>query len=147
MTIRTMEKAHQYLDTWVQNCQTPGEHRLDGEIACENLLPAVKALDDHDWGYLVAITGLDCDVEAGVIEVLYQFCAGSAVLTLRVTCSREQPVVPSIYSIIPYATVFERELREMFGVEVLDISDASPLYLPDDWTEGVYPLRKDVEGK
>jgi Ni,Fe-hydrogenase III component G len=110
-----------------------------------NLLPAVKALDDGDWGYLVAITGLDYGAEAGKMETLYHFSHGPSVLTLRVPIPRDQAAIPSICAIIPYASVFERELAEMFGIEVYGTPDPSRLFLPDDWPEGVYPLRKDVE--
>jgi Ni,Fe-hydrogenase III component G len=32
---------------------------------------------------------------------------------------------------------------EMFGIVVSGTPDPSRLYLPEDWEEGVYPLRKD----
>jgi Ni,Fe-hydrogenase III component G len=110
-----------------------------------NLLPAVKLLDDQTWGYLVAITGLDSGVESGEIEALYHFCHGPEVLTLRVTIQRDNAAIPSICAIIPFASVFERELAEMFGIEVYGTPDPSRLFLPDDWPEDVYPLRKDAE--
>ena len=140
-----LEQAQQLLDTWVENWSTPEENRLDAQITVDHLRGAVKRLDEHCWGYLIAITGLDSGAEAGVIEVLYHFSSGAAVLTLRVTIPREKALVPSICSVITYASVFERELSEMFGVEVYDTPDPSRLYLPDDWDEDVYPLRKDVE--
>jgi Ni,Fe-hydrogenase III component G len=40
--------------------------------------------------------------------------------------------------------VFERELAEMFGILVFGIPNSYALYLPDDWEQGVYPLRKDA---
>jgi Ni,Fe-hydrogenase III component G len=52
--------------------------------------------------------------------------------------------VPSICRLIPSAVVFERELREMFGIAVIGIPNADPLFLPDGWAEEVYPLRKDA---
>jgi Ni,Fe-hydrogenase III component G len=142
-----LQQAQQLLGNWVQNWSAPEENRLDADVTPENLLEAVKALDEQHWGYLIAITGLDSNPEAGVMEVLYHFSSGAAVLTLRVTVPREMAVIPSICRIIPYASVFERELSEMFGVEVYDTPDSSRLYLPDDWKEGVYPLRKDVKLK
>jgi Ni,Fe-hydrogenase III component G len=51
--------------------------------------------------------------------------------------------VPSICGVIPSAGFFERELGEMLGVTVDGIPDASRLFLPDDWPDGVYPLRKE----
>jgi Ni,Fe-hydrogenase III component G len=102
----------------------------------------VKALTG--WGYLAGITGLDPGVEAGAMEVLYHFCEGAAVVTLRVRTPRENASVPTICEIIPSATFYERELREMLGVEVEGLADSEYLFLPDDWAKGVYPLRKDA---
>jgi Ni,Fe-hydrogenase III component G len=143
--MNALQQAQDMLTGWVEAWTEPEENRLDAQVTPANLLSAVKALDDHAWGYLVAITGLDAGAEAGTLEVLYHFCAGPAVLTLRVTIPREQAAVSSICTLIPYAGVFERELAEMFGIEVYGTPDPSRLFLPDDWPEGVYPLRKDTE--
>jgi NADH:ubiquinone oxidoreductase subunit C len=110
-----------------------------------DLIPVVTALRESGWGYLSAITGVDLGIEASEIEVLYHFCASAAVVTLRVRTARDQASVPSIGSIIPSASVFERELSEMLGVVVAGTSNSSRLFLPDDWPQGVYPLRKDFE--
>jgi Ni,Fe-hydrogenase III component G len=47
--------------------------------------------------------------------------------------------------IIPGAEVFERELREMFGITVLGLPTTEHLYLPDDWPALTYPLRKEFD--
>lgn len=140
-----LEQAQQLLEVWGQNWNKPEDNRLDAQVRPDHLLSAVQALDEQNWGYLMAITGLDSGPETGSMEALYHFCSGAAVLTLRVLLPREQAVVPSICAVFPYASVFERELIEMFGVEVTGTPDPSRLYLPDDWTEGVYPLRKDAK--
>jgi Ni,Fe-hydrogenase III component G len=121
--------------------------RLDVNIDANNVTQAVEAIHNPRWGYLAAITGLDLGIESGKIEVLYQFAAGPEILTLRVTTPRAAPSVPSICAILPYASFFERELSEMFGVTVADTPDPSHLFLPDDWPDAVYPLRKDFVGK
>ncbi len=42
------------------------------------------------------------------------------------------------------ATLFEREIREMFGIEPIGAPDARRLNLHDEvWPQGAYPLRKD----
>ena len=38
------------------------------------------------------------------------------------------------------------ELIEMFGFVIEDTPDPARLLLPDDWPDGVYPLRKAFEG-
>jgi Ni,Fe-hydrogenase III component G len=66
------------------------------------------------------------------------------VLTLRVPTAREAASVPSVCGLIPSASVFERELVEMFGITVVGTPDNSRLFLADDWPDGIYPLRKDA---
>jgi Ni,Fe-hydrogenase III component G len=143
MQTNVLETARTLLTAWATNVETPESNRLDIRLDTTALLPAVTALDEARWGYLAAITGLDLGVEAGKIEVLYHFCSGPAVLTLRVLTERSAARVPSICIPVPAAVVFERELREMMGVEVVGLPGNEHLFLPDDWPEGVYPLRKD----
>ncbi|NWF68886.1 MAG: NADH-quinone oxidoreductase subunit C [Chloroflexi bacterium] len=137
-----LEQAQGLLAAWAQETRTPEAGRLDVVIAPEKLVAATTALFDARWGYLAGITGLDAP-KSGQIEVLYHFCAGAYVLTLRIALAREKPSIASICSVIPAASMFERELAEMFGVAVVGTPDPSRLFLPDDWQDGVYPLRKD----
>jgi Ni,Fe-hydrogenase III component G len=138
-----LQTASALLTPWAKESQKHEPERLDIALAVGDLLPAVKALRDAHWGYLAAITGLDLGPDAGEIEVLYHFCAGAAVVTLRVRTSRAEASVPSVCGVIPSASLFERELSEMLGVTVVNTPDPTRLFLPDDWPDGVYPLRKD----
>jgi Ni,Fe-hydrogenase III component G len=58
---------------------------------------------------------------------------------------RENGSTPSLCEVIPSAEAFERELSEMFGVTVVGLRNPEHLYLPDDWAEDQYPLRKDFD--
>lgn len=140
----TLDAVREQLSAWTQAAETPEAGRLDVTVTTGDLLAAVAAL--KAWGYLSAITGLDYGHAAGKMEVLYHFCASDAAetVTLRVTIARDEPAVPSICSLIPAAVVFERELREMFGITVINIPDSDALFLPDNWAKDVFPLRKDA---
>lgn len=116
---------------------------VDLSIQPDELLKVVQVLIEANWGYLITITGVDLGPEAGEIEVLYHFAQGAAIVTLSVRVERETAVIPSICSIIPSASFFERELSEMLGVTVLNTPNSDRLFLPDDWPAGVYPLRKE----
>jgi Ni,Fe-hydrogenase III component G len=146
-TDSALQSARLLLAPWAEGAQTPEPNRLD--VAIEPFdLPAVAAtLAEAGWGYLTAITGLDLGDAAEAIEVLYHFCSGAAVLTLRVRTPRASPSMPSICQTVPSASFFERELSEMFGVVVAGTPSPERLFLPDDWPEGVYPLRKDFDLK
>lgn len=138
---------------------------MDLQITSNDLLTMVKILEDLDCWYLSAITGLDnlkpvnpdapSPSGGGIenapppddsLEVLYHFCCHAAIVTLRIKVPRLAPSVPSVCSLIPSATLYERELMELFGLEVVGTPNLDRLVLSDDWPKGVYPLRKDFSG-
>lgn len=138
-----LQTAEQLLAPWNQETIRPEANRLDVVIQPEALHEAVSALHDAKWGYLSAITGMDMGVEAGQLEALYHFCNGPAIMSLRVRMPRNEAVVSSIADIIPPATFFEREIKEMFGIEVEGLAVTDHLFLPEDWPPDVYPQRAD----
>jgi Ni,Fe-hydrogenase III component G len=142
-TNKSLQAARDMLAPWAKEMTTPEPNRLDVVIEAENLVPLITELAVARWGYLSAITGLDLGVELGAFEVLYHFCAGAAIVTLRVRLPRNSPSVPSICGVLPNASVFERELSEMFGVTVVGTPIPDRLFLPDDWPDDIHPLRKD----
>lgn len=131
---------------WSLETEEPEINRLDiKQVPVQELVNIVTVLRVQRLGYLAAITGLDPGRETDLLEVLYHFCAGKAVITLRVPVPRSAPVVPTLSAIIPVAEGFERELQEMFGITISGLSCPEHLYLPDEWPDAVYPLRKDFE--
>jgi NADH:ubiquinone oxidoreductase subunit C len=120
----------------------PAAHRVDAYLDPGRLLPAVESLRKARWGFLTAITGLD-DIKASEIEVLYHFVNGAANVNLRVRIPRDNASIPSVCSLCPGATFFERELSEMFGIHVMDTPTPDRLFLPDEWPTDAPPLRKD----
>jgi Ni,Fe-hydrogenase III component G len=171
-TTARLSRAGEILKPFERLITHPAPDRLDVTILPSALEAAVRALNAEHWGYLVAITGVDrpgvaalvpeekqwarvaveqetksADAEhEGSIELLYTFCSGAAVVTLRTSVRYSLPVVSTICNIIPAATLYERELIEMFGVEIAGTPNSEKLLLPDDWPDGVYPLRKSFKG-
>jgi len=72
------------------------------------------------------------------------FLSGNVAITLCVKMDHAKPEVPSLAEIIPGAIPYERELRDMFGIEPIGNPDKRRATLPEDWPAGIYPLRKDV---
>jgi Ni,Fe-hydrogenase III component G len=167
-----LQSAETLLKPWVIEAKRPEANRLDIYVSAPNILAAVQSLVDAHWGHLSAITGLDrpapapvqpaakpgepapvavtpaaeTPVPEGKIEVLYHFCKGPAILTLRVSLPYSHTVIPSICKAAPAASLYERELMEMLGIDVQGTPVTQKLLLPDDWPEGVYPLRKSFTG-
>ena len=57
----------------------------------------------------------------------------------------DDPCYPSVTREVPAASWYEREARDLLGLEPKGHPDPRRLVLPDDWPEGVYPLRKDFK--
>ena len=84
--------------------------------------------------------------DKGNVEVLYHFCSGPAILTLRVSLPYAQASLDSICDVIPSASLYEREAMELLGVEFVGTPSTEHLLLPDQWPENVFPLRKSFTG-
>jgi NADH:ubiquinone oxidoreductase subunit C len=128
-----------------ERVETPAPNRMDFYMKRIDDLEAVASdLRNTRLGYLSCVTGLDPGKESANLEVLYHFCEGPAVFTLRFPVPKLNGSIPTLAQIIPSAEAFERELSEMFGILIAG-RHADYLYLPDDWQPGLYPLRKDFD--
>jgi len=155
-----LQAGKEAVQEWVLSEATPEVDRLDVIIQPASITNCVKALVKAKWGYLSAITALDRPDYAvlegstektlvpdkGNVEVLYHFCNGPAVLTLRVALPYERASIESICGIIPSATLYEREAAELLGVDFIGTPSTEHLLLPDQWPDHVYPLRKSFTG-
>ena len=81
------------------------------------------------------------------IEILYHFTLDemNLMISLRVKLPMDKLVVDSLAPHFKAANWIERELNEMLGIEFTGHPDMRRLLLPDEWPEGVYPLRADYE--
>lgn len=101
--------------------------------------------------YIFKEKGLRFNIASGVdtfdgIEIIYHFSldASALVVSLRVLLKdKNDPRIATITDITKSGWWIEREIHEMFGVHFDGNKDLRTLLLPDDWPEGVYPLRKD----
>lgn len=83
------------------------------------------------------------DTRAG-IEILYHmsFDRHNIVVTVKAMVEKPALEMQSFTGFMPAADWIEREIHEMFGVKFIGHPKLDPLLLPEDWPEGVYPLRK-----
>jgi len=98
-----------------------------------------------EWGpvHLSTISGND---RGGHVDVIYHFVAGGVSLNLRAAVDKAVDEIDTITPIVPAAIMYEREIQDMFGVNIAGHPDPRRLILPEDWPEGDYPLRRDDIG-
>jgi Ni,Fe-hydrogenase III large subunit/Ni,Fe-hydrogenase III component G len=109
------------------------------------VLAATRALlDDLGARFLVSV-GTDRRPISGDFAVTHLFSLDQSHLYVVLECpvASENPEIDSITPLIPGAAWSEREIRDVVGVSTRGHPDPRRLLLPDDWPDGVYPLRRD----
>lgn len=120
-----------------------------------NQLPnVVDTLYHHYGGWLSSVAGNDERPLNGYFAVYYILSVEGAEdepsqarekawVLVRALIPPHQPEFPSVTPKVPAAVWYEREIRDMFGLQPVGLPDERRLVLPDDWPEGLNPLRKD----
>lgn len=90
--------------------------------------------------YINLITITAVEVSSG-IEVIYHHVCQDAIISVMVELHKDGTIMPTIVDLIPGAAIYEREVHDLFGVIFEGNTDLSPLLLPDEWPESVFPLR------
>ena len=111
-----------------------------GQIAA-----AARALrDEFEFNFLSSLTASDYwPKDRPRFNIVYQFYAHvhKVRLGIRVALDGEEPELPSLDSLYPNATWYEREVWDMFGIKFRGNKDLRRILMPYDWVG--YPLRKD----
>jgi len=111
----------------------------------EQIVDALTLLrDEHKFELLSALTAVDYYPQTSPrFHVIYQLTslAQNLSLQIRVPVNGTNPKVPTATSVYGVANWRERELLDMFGIEVEGHPDPRRILMPED-TEG-HPLRKD----
>jgi len=107
----------------------------------DELIETVKSIVDKPHR-LAAISGVD---NGETVEVLYHFDLIEKFVTLRVVLDKENKTVSSITPLVPAATLYEREVSEMFGVNMEGHPSPGRLFTPDKYS-GEPPLLKKSSG-
>lgn len=100
--------------------------------------------DELRWRFVIS-TGVDAE---DCFEVLHHFsddASGTVVTVKAFVRDGETPELDSITPLIPAAEWIEREMHDLLGISFRNHPNLQRLILEDDWPEGVYPLRKEVQ--
>ncbi|MCF7907742.1 MAG: NADH-quinone oxidoreductase subunit C [Candidatus Omnitrophica bacterium] len=102
--------------------------------------------------YVFKNLGARFNIASGVdtfkhIEILYHFTFEdiNLVVSFRVKLDKSKLEIDSLAPIFEGANWIEREIAEMLGVNFRGHPELKRLLLPDEWPQGVYPLRRDYQ--
>lgn len=100
------------------------------------------------WGFpLIQLTASDERTIKGQFRLFYTFANDDENFLIIVTVSvaETEPSFPSITNEVPAAHWYEREIRDLFGLDPLGHPDKRSLAVHEDWPKGLHPLRKDFD--
>lgn len=139
--IEVIEKIKENLKQKVLEITNPAPRRIFLKVDKKDLVETMDFLKKNfNFYHVSTISGVDLGEH---FEILYHMANENCVLTVRTLTPRNDPKVPTITGVIPGATLYEREIQDMFGIKVEGHPNSVRLLLADDWPEGEYPLRKD----
>ncbi len=81
------------------------------------------------------------------MEILYHFLIEdiNLLISLRVKLQKPKLEIDSLVPVFEGANWIEREMHEILGINFKGHPDLKRLLLPDDWPDGIYPLRRDYK--
>lgn len=126
------------IEVWVPRAKRmtirvkPGDHR--------KVIQWMK--DNWDLLHVTTITGLDKGDTFEINYHLYKYEGYRTHPTVKTEIASKKPKIETIVDILPSANFYEREVHDLLGIVFENHPNLVRLILPDDWPEGVYPLRK-----
>jgi Ni,Fe-hydrogenase III large subunit/Ni,Fe-hydrogenase III component G len=124
--------------------RVPGETRV--LVPLVTLPRACQAIVDGAGARLATMVAQDERAETGSFSLAYTFAMSDRRwMTIECHIPADSPAFPSVTPLVPAAHWYEREARDMFGLEPEGHPDLRRLVMHDDWPAGVYPLRKDFD--
>ena len=123
-------------------CNIARVRRIFVDVKVENILDVLSFSEKSlQFTMLPAITGLDIDQD---YQVIYHLANEKGImLNLKTNIPKSNPVIKTVTGIYQGATLYERELKDMFGIIVEGLAEGRRYPLPDGWPEDQHPLRKD----
>ena len=114
----------------------------------EQLRPALLHLRDKEgFSHLVLLTAVDW-IEDGNFQLTYLLSNRIKAIDvgLRVMIPRENSSMETIHDVWPTAATYQRELREMFGIDFPGSPRVDEEFILEGWTE-IPPYRREFDTK
>ncbi|AET66931.1 Ni,Fe-hydrogenase III large subunit [Desulfosporosinus orientis DSM 765] len=121
-------------------------NELHLEINKGDILILAERFEEWDFP-LIQITATDERGIHGYFRLFYTFANDHENYLIIVTfpVTEAEPSFPSITNRVPAAHWYEREIKDLFGLDPVGHPDKRCLAVHEDWPEGLFPLRKDFD--
>ena len=117
-------------------------NRRQSTVTAATLADRAAALLES--GFRLALIAAHDDPDGFRVVYLFVAAQPDRRVELVLTTSRIEPRIPSLASLSFPAGRFERELHDLFGIEVTDHPLPRRLVLHQHWPDGWFPMRRDA---
>ncbi len=125
----------------IQITNTSTKNKSSITISKKEVKQVIAHLVTHsEFTHLITITAIDNKED---IELCYHFSNGSQILTVRTHLINSDPTIATITDLTVKASLYEREVHDLFGIIFQGHPNLSPLLLPDGWPTEIHPLKKE----
>jgi len=91
--------------------------------------------------HIQTITGIDMGNEIQIIAHMGR----SITINVKTSIDKNNPEIYTITDIIQGASLYEREVHDLLGVNFIGHPNLKRVILPENWPKGLYPLRKEYK--
>ncbi len=117
-----------------------GKRRISVLVSTDAYKDVVRYVaQDLGLEFLSCLSGVD---RGDNLEIVAHLGYSTCVL-IKTHVPKDSPIIDSITDILPAASFYERETHDLLGIVFGGHPNLKRLFLPEDWPEGVHPLRKD----
>ena len=129
-------------------------NRIRLQIPVEDVTEIMQFIaSELQFTSLAAISGVDYETHFEVVYHIDRWDLDATLIQVHVKIEdREKPIIPSITSIWESANWHERELFDLFGIQVENHPNLKRLLLPEEWDEykhthisELHPMRRDYQ--
>lgn len=128
------------------DCEYIAKRRvLKAVIKKEALLRVIELVSRISNGeyHFTTITGADLDGDQVELTYFLWLLPQKLRVLIKTRVPKGELKIRSLTDTIPATVLYERETYEMLGIVFEGHRKLEKLFLPEDWPEGVYPLRRD----
>ncbi len=101
--------------------------------------------DKHGFTHLVLLTAVD-RIEQQQFQLTYLLCnrIQNQDIAIRVLITRDHATMESVHNLWPTAATYQRELREMFGIDFPESPGINDDFILEGWND-IPPYRRDFD--
>ncbi|UCG60458.1 MAG: NADH-quinone oxidoreductase subunit C [Candidatus Zixiibacteriota bacterium] len=143
----TRDQLKDYIGSKYASLMTPLDTgRFDPmfEVKADRLFEVSRALRDDENLKLDFLCNMHATDTRENFEIVYSIASITTKLRLdfKIVMPYQNAEIDSVQEVWPAANWYEREMWELFGINVKNHGNLKRFLLPDDWNQG-HPMRKD----